>query len=225
MTDIKGQLLPVYVMADESASMSEHMAELNEGLASLHEALLAEPMTAAKVRFSVLGFSHDVQVRLKLADLREVAELPGLVPRQATNYQTAFDDLRARIPGDIATLKAGGYQVHRPAVFFLSDGQPNQGGDWKSAHARLTDRGSMPAAPNIVAFGIGQANPETILHVATSPEFAFVAAVGTEVGAAIAKFSEKLTKSVVHSARAVAAGSPTLVVERPEGFAMAIDLV
>ena len=49
MADVRGQLLPIYMVADESASMEDSIDELNAGLASLHAALLAEPMAAAKV--------------------------------------------------------------------------------------------------------------------------------------------------------------------------------
>ena len=74
--DPKGNLLPVYVLADESYSLLDYAQELNDGLVSLYEALRAEPMIAAKVRLSILGFSDDVEVRLALADLRDVENLP-----------------------------------------------------------------------------------------------------------------------------------------------------
>lgn len=224
MPDVRGQLLPVYVLADESASMHTNIAELNEGMASLHEALLGEPMAAAKVRFSVLGFSHDVAVRLHLADLRSVSGLPSLVSRGATDYAAAFETLLSGLPADVATLKAQQYQVHRPAVFFLSDGQPSHD-NWRHAHRRLIDRAITPAAPNIIACGIGDAEAQTILEVATSPEFAFVAIKGADVGQAISKFCTALTRSIVASGRSLNSASPELVVDRPEGFRMAIDVV
>ena len=70
MPDNRGHLLPVYVLADESYSMAPYAEELNAGMVSLHEALRSEPMVAAKVRLSVLGFSDNVTVRMSLADLR-----------------------------------------------------------------------------------------------------------------------------------------------------------
>src|SRR5579875_2203095 len=133
MPDTKGHLLPIYVLADESASMHYYAAELNDGLISLYETLRSEPMIAAKVRLSVLGFSDDVAVRMALADLRSHEGLPELMSRGSTDYQAAFQDLLTRIPQDIVTLKSSGYLVHRPAVFFLSDGQPNQD-NWHQAH-------------------------------------------------------------------------------------------
>jgi uncharacterized protein YegL len=219
-----GNVLPVYVVADESASMAPVVDELNAGLAALHRALLREPMAAAKVRFTILGFSDDVQVRLSLADLRGEAALPTLTTRLSTCFGEAFQALLDHIPRDIATLKSQGYAVYRPAVFFLTDGQPTDE-NWEKVYDKLVDREVTTAAPNIIACGIGQARAQTILDVATRPEFAFVATPGTELGLAIAEFSVALTKSVVASARAMAGGNTELVVERPANFVMAVDVV
>ncbi|MBX9395477.1 hypothetical protein K4749_18205 [Streptomyces sp. TRM72054] len=225
MESNRGHLLPIYVLADESGSMDEHIDDLNDGLRSLHQALLGEPMAAAKVRFSVLGFSDDVIERVRLVDLRSAAEFPRLTTRGMTSYRAAFEDLISRIPADVNRLKAEGYQVHRPAVFFLSDGLPNHGEDWHDPHRRLTDRNTTLGAPNIIACGIVDADAKTISQVATRPEFGFVANKGVDVGAAIAKFCTALTKSVISSGRSLGSASPQLVVDKPEGFTVAIDVI
>jgi uncharacterized protein YegL len=224
MADTKGHLLPVYVLADESASMTDYAGELNSGLISLCEALRSEPMIASKVRLSVLGFSNDVAVRMSLVDLRNQEGLPELRIRSTTNYEAAFQDLLGRIPQDIRTLKGGGYLVHRPAVFFLSDGQPSND-SWHRPHQILTDKQSTPAAPNIIACGVGSVQPDTILEVATKEEFAFVSVPGADIGRSIAKFFVALTASIVQSGRSLTSGNPELVVEKPEGFRMAIDVI
>jgi uncharacterized protein YegL len=222
--DNRGNLLPVYVLADESGSMAGHIGDLNAGLRSLHTTLLGEPMAAAKVRFSVLGFADDVVVRIALADLRHENELPLLTARGTTSYLAAFTALLERLPDDIAKLKAEGYQVHRPAVFFMSDGAPNDE-DWRSAHRRLTDRSVTKAAPNIISCGIGDAEASTILSVATDPQFAFVSVPGADLGQSISTFCSSLTRSVVESGRSLASGDAQLIVDRPEGFTMAIDVI
>jgi uncharacterized protein YegL len=223
--DPKGNLLPVYVLADESYSLSDHAQDLNQGLISLYDTLRAEPMIAAKVRLSVLGFSDDVEVRLALADLRGVENVPRLRIRSNTNYQAVFNDLLTRIPHDVNMLKTSDYLVHRPAVFFLSDGQPNDDSDWLEPRERLINRSITPAAPNIVAFGIGDVMPETILRVATDEKYAFVATPSTDIGTAIARFFVALTQSIVQSGRSLTSPNAELVVDKPEGFRMAIDIV
>jgi uncharacterized protein YegL len=223
--DPKGNLLPVYVLADESFSMADYAQDLNHGLVSLHETLRAEPMIAAKLRLSILGFSDDVEVRLPLVDLRDIEGIPRLRIRNNTNYQAVFEDLLIRIPHDVGMLKTSGYLVHRPAVFFLSDGQPNDDSDWLEPRERLTNKTITPAGPNIIAFGIGDVLAETILQVATDEKFAFVAMPITNIGNAIAKFFVALTHSIVQSGRSLTSPNPILVVEKPEGFRMAIDIV
>lgn len=225
MAETKGVLLPAYVVADESGSMSPYEKDLSTGLASLCEGLRAEPMIAAKLRLAVLGFSDDVEVRLAVADMRHETSLPKLEIRGLTNYEAVFDDLLARIPSDVQWLRGQGYKVHRPVVFFLSDGAPTDGGSWQRPHARLTDQGQNPTAPNIVACGIGDALADTMVEVATRSEFAFVAKAGTDIGQAVAEFFHALTASLVASGEALNSGSPQLVVNRPEQFTMAIDEV
>ena len=220
----QGRLLPVYVLADESHSMRAHIEDLNRGLTDLHEALLAEPMAAAKVRFSILGFADDVRARMRLADLRAKERLPRLATRGRTDYTKAFAELRRRLPVDVRRLKTEGYAVHRPAVFMLTDGQPNDEG-WHEEHRRLVDHDVTPEAPNIIACGIGAARPDTILRVATRPEFAFVALAGVDIGVAIAQFCAALTHSIINSVPARGSGPPRLVVAQPEGFSMAIDVI
>ncbi|MEV6305200.1 hypothetical protein AB0M02_37710 [Actinoplanes sp. NPDC051861] len=225
MSESAGRVLPVYLVADESRSMSPVVDELNAGLRSLHDALLREPLAAAKVRFSIVGFSEDVIVHSALADLRNESSLPLLSVRTGTAYGVAFTLLLDRIPADVRALKREGFAVHRPAVFFLSDGQPTDVGQWESVYDQLVDRERTPTAPNIIACGIGEARAETILHVATRPEFAFVATPGVEVGLAIAEFCTALTRSVIKSGQAVGGNDAELVVERPDSFRMAVDVV
>jgi len=220
-----GNVLPVYVMIDESASMHDHLDVLMVGLQRLHDALLGEPMAAAKVRFSVLGFADDVEERLPLADLRRESEMPRLVARGGTRYRPAFEDLRERIPRDVVALKSQGYSVHRPAVFFLSDGLPNDAGAWEEQYSKLVDRAVTPAAPNIIAFGVGDANAPLIVQIASRPDYAFIAVESVDIGNAVAQFTQSLTKSIVRSGRTLGSEQPELIVERPQNFRMAIDVV
>src|SRR5690242_6897585 len=162
MAEAKGVLLPAYVVADESGSMAPYQRELQGGVTSLCEGLRAEPMIAAKLRLAVLGFSDDVQVRLAVADMRTEASVPRVVIRGMTSYRAVFDDMLRRIPSDVQWLRGEGYKVHRPVVFFLSDGQPTDGTDWHGPHAMLTDRDRTPTAPNIIACGIGDAQARTM---------------------------------------------------------------
>lgn len=221
----RAKVLPIYFVADESGSMANLVGELNDGLRSLLDAMWRESMAAAKIRFCVIGFDHEVRCYLEMSDLREVEGMPTLGCYGGTSYAAPFVELRRRIPEDVARLKAENYEVHRPAVFFLSDGQPLDDGDWERALADLSDPG-FREKPNILAFGIGEADPAVIRSVATSPRYAFAAAQGVNTGNAITEFSKALTRSIVASGQGLAAGAAELQVEKPEGFiSLAMDTV
>ena len=225
MPEVQGVLLPAYVVADESGSMGPYHKDLSDGLLSLCESLQMEPMIAAKLRLAILGFSDDVQVRMVSADLRYETTAPQVVIRGATNYGAVFNDLLYRIPSDVQWLRGQGYRVHRPVVFFLSDGQPTDGNGWRRIHATLVDMAQTPVAPNIISCGIGTARAESMVEVATRSEFAFVAKPGIDIGMAISEFFAALVSSLVESSQALNTANPQLVVNRPEQFTMAIDEV
>ena len=218
----QGKILPVYFVVDQSGSMTPNIAELNEGLTSLLDSLQKQSFAAAKVRFSVIGFSDSAKTFMEPSDLRTVPEMPTLQPGGMTSYAAAFNELGRRISLDIPALKSQGFAVIRPVVFFLTDGQPNVGDDWQTARANVLAERSHP---NIVAFGIGDADAATVAEVATKPEYALVAIPGVDTGAALMKFFDSLTQSVISSGQAVASGSAELQMERPEGFSLAVDIL
>lgn len=217
----------MYIVADVSYSMAPYLRNLNTGLESLHRKLLSEPMVAAKVRISVLGFSDTVTEYLRRADLRDVKDLPGLSTAGSTSYRAAFEALHSRIPGDVAAMKAENYKVLRPVVFFFSDGLPNGDEDWRSARQRVVDRSVTRAAPNVVAFGIGnEVDAGTILEIATATKHAFVTTPAADIGDAIGDLFSSLTQSVMHSGHSMMAGQAELKIDPPsDTFAYAIDEV
>ena len=116
----RGAILPVYFVADESGSMGPHIGELNDGLLSLQDALQRESFAAAKVRFSVIGFSDTAFTYLEPADLRTAPRMPELTAQGLTSYCSAFEQLEYRISVDMPGLKAQGF-TRSPAHGFLPD--------------------------------------------------------------------------------------------------------
>jgi uncharacterized protein YegL len=221
MDENKGKLLPVYFVADDSGSMEDVIGEFNAGLTSLLDAMTLDAMGAAKIRFTVLSFSDDVLVHMELADLRHVEQMPKFKSRNSTCYSVAFNDLRARIDRDVEQLVRDGYQVHRPAVFFLTDGEPNSNDPWRPALSELKSP-VWKRHPNVVAFGIGKADAAIINEVATRPEYGWMATGGgADTGKVLAKFFESFTTSLMNSAK----NPGELQMDKPEGFSMAVDLI
>jgi uncharacterized protein YegL len=191
------QILPFYLMCDESSSMTgEPIKAINDSLPDLHKAIGGNPVVADKTRFCLISFSHEAQVLLPLSDLSDIASVPALTAAGGTSYSVALDLLQHTINQDVAKLKADGHQVLRPAVFFLTDGQPNDTSEWPAAHQRLTDP-NWNARPNILAFGFGQADPTTIQQIATVRAFIADGTLGP--AQALQEFAQSLIRSIVRS--------------------------
>jgi uncharacterized protein YegL len=207
------QILPFYLVCDESGSMAGPPIEaVNKAVTDLRNEIGTNPAVADKTRFSLIGFSDRAEVLLELSDLSAVTSVPGLRADGGTNYAEAFDTLRTAITNDVARLKAEGHIVYRPAVFFLSDGQPNPGIPWDTAFRALTDA-SWSARPNILAFGIGDADEKVIGQVGT--QRAYMADNSLGPAEALAEFARSLVRSMISSGTQSAEdpdGGATLVI-------------
>lgn len=213
-------VLPFYVVCDQSLSMPNHLDALNAGLTELRRAVGVNPVVADRTRFCLIGFSGSAEVLQPLSPLSEISELAGLPARAETNFGAAFTTLRRTIERDIAALAGKSRTVHRPAVFFLSDGQPTDPATWPAAYAALTDP-AWSARPDMIAFGIGDADPVTIARIGTLR--AFTVADDTAPGTALDEFARAVTSSIVRSGGSTGgAGEVRLrVPERVSGFTIA----
>jgi uncharacterized protein YegL len=215
-----GQVLPMYFVGDESHSMAGGPIEaVNQGLVDLRDEVAKHPLIGKKVRFGIITFADTAQTRLELSELSEELILPTLSPRgRGTSYASAFEALRNTIPADVALLKASGYQVHRPSVFFLSDGLPTEREDeWRVRLEALKDPG-FRERPNILAFGVGDADPKVIQQLASTTRFAFMMLDGVSTAGAISEFATSMLNSMVSSAEQLDRGQSTIEFEKPEGF-------
>jgi uncharacterized protein YegL len=218
------QILPFYVVCDQSYSMADHLDALNDALAELHRAVGTDPVVADKTRFCLIGFAGGAEVLQPLCRLSDVVEIVGLTTQAGTSFGEAFALLRTTIEKDVELLKADAHRVYRPAVFFLSDGHPTDPAIWPDSYERLRDA-DWPARPNIIAFGIGDADADTIGRVGTFG--AFMSTGGVSPGAALHSFARTLTTSVVRSGGLTPEGDLVLQVpDQVPGFtALQIDPV
>ncbi|HEY1519451.1 MAG TPA: VWA domain-containing protein [Solirubrobacteraceae bacterium] len=215
-----GQVLPMYFVGDESHSMAgDPIAAVNQGLIDLRDEVAKHPLIGKKVRFGIITFADSAQTRLELSELTEDLVLPTLAPRgRGTSYASALEALRHTIPADVALLKGNGYQVHRPSVFFLSDGLPTEKPEkWRARLEELKDPG-FKERPNILAFGVGEADPEVIGQLASTPRYGFMMTQGGSTAGAIAEFAASMLNSMVASAERLDRGEQTIEFEKPEGF-------
>ena len=166
-----GNVLPVYIVCDESASMETNggIDGVNRGLPELHATIAGDPLVSDKCRIGLITFSDIAEELLPLTNLSDVHPMPGLMEKPMSNYGEAFNLLRVVISRDIANMKSQGIQVYRPSVFFITDGDPTD--DWEANHHALTDKNVNPQAPNIIACGVAGANPVVMEKIGTKGVF------------------------------------------------------
>lgn len=221
--DDKYQALAFYIVADVSYSMHESGALIsaNTLLKEVHDAIVAEPVIADVVRLGVIDFSDDAQVLLRLGDLRDVTTIPELKGRGGTSFAAAFRQLRREIERDIPALKADNYRVFRPAVFFITDGQPTDDpATLQAAFADLTAR-DFNYRPNVIPFGVGDAtkasvDPWVFPTTGEKQMRSYVAKDGADPAQAITDMAHLLISSILASAGSVTDPSATAALVLPE---------
>ena len=206
------ELLVFYIVCDESGSMGPNggVDTINRSLPELHQTLAEDPLVIDKTRISIIAFSNDADITLPLTQAAEVDALPGVTAGGGTNYGAAFSTLEAAITSDVDALKADGYRVYRPCVFFMSDGQPTDK-RWEDQYESLMRH---PYCPHILAFGVEQAKPDTLRKIATLK--AYMAADGVAAGPALASIMSSIGQTVVASASQ--AGGQIVIPPTPPGI-------
>lgn len=218
--EAKAKILPFYLVVDVSWSMTEEnkIGAANDIVPELRNALAENPVIADKVRFGVIDFSDEAQVVLPLCDLSMDTTPAEFTPRGGTSYVAAFDTLRSQIERDVSQLKADGFEVHRPAVFFVSDGEPtDEDAAWRSAFENLTayDKAAKTGFaffPNVIPFGVGP-RPETLrdlIHPRNRSKCYFMKD-GAKPGETLRQMAEILVASTLLSGASFGAGGPGFV--------------
>ena len=215
----QGKLLPFYLVVDVSASMSgTRLDAVNQIMPAVVDALAETPILADKVRFGLLDFGTDAQVRLPLCDpLDEDVTLPVLSVRGLTSFAEAFRLLRAEIESNVNQLKADGF-ARAPARGVLPQRRRahRPGGRLAEARFRRADQEGFAMYPNLVPCGVAQANPKTmqsLIHPAEGPKQMqmYLMDRGEDAAKAITQIAEILISSMIKSGESMAQGNSGLI--------------
>lgn len=192
------QVFPFYLLCDTSKSMAgERIKAVNDGLPEIQAEILDDPIVDAKARISVISFATDAVVDLPLTRLADVEVMPQLKAGGQTNYAKGMELTRRKIDEDVKRLMSEGFSVLRPCVYFLTDGRP--GDSWKRVRDSWVDRTNNKFAPNIVGFGVANADEDTLKRLAT--QFSFISADGVSAAAALREVLRLVTVSIVNSTK------------------------
>lgn len=157
------KIFPVFLVIDTSWSMAGRRLDAAQTMApALLDVCLEDPTIRDKVRVELIEFNASATVVVPAAKASDVRTIPPLRASGGTAYSSAFSLLRQRIEEVCREVIADGFKVLRPAVFFISDGEPTDSArDRDGAFAALVDQ-DFAFRPNICMFGVGEADQESI---------------------------------------------------------------
>jgi uncharacterized protein YegL len=213
-------VLPFYIVCDESGSMGPNggVDAINAGLPDLHATIASDPLVSDKCRIGIITFSDTGEELMTLTRATDIAAMPGVQAKGVTNYGAVFSLLRQVIAKDVANLKSQGFVPYRPAVFFITDGEPTDPG-WENAHRDLVDKNLNPQAPNVIAFGVMGSDASVIGRVGTVG--AFVQEQYGNPATTLKEILRSLTNSIVASS---SSSTPQLVVPSAPAGCVAVPL-
>lgn len=209
-------ILPVYIAVDHSWSMSpaENNAidAANSLIPTIIRTCIKNPLADERARFCVIGFNDRAQVVSPLARGTNLAS-HTFEASSGTSFSEVFKLLKSQMEADYSSLKADGYKVYRPAVFFITDGEPLDNPE--SAFAELVDP-NFDRRPNLSVFGLGPNVPHEVVETYTAGKGrAFLTADGSGAAEALGGFIEILMQSIVSSTAKVSSGDAS---EDDDGF-------
>jgi|694.fasta_scaffold37575_7 uncharacterized protein YegL len=208
-SDLRGsQVLPFYIVCDESDLMEPigGIAAMNQALPDIHAEIASDPLVSNICRIGLITFAETADELMQLTNLSDVVAMPGLQARGPCKYGPVFTLLREIIHRDVEDLKFYGAEVFRPAVFFLTAGEPTDDLDWEDSYRSLMDKATFRQYPNIIAFGVHGASASTIGKIGTVG--AFIGGNGVAPADSLSEIMRSLTRSVTYSGPA---STPTMV--------------
>lgn len=160
--------VPGLIALDASWSMTGVLAAAYASIEALAQRLRIEPSTSSVAYIGMITFADTAQRELGLSRIGDPSiEIPRPEARGATNYHAGLAESLAYFRDELPRLKAGEdgvtRKIWRPTLYWISDGHDTAGLDWRAPLAELRSR---EWAPNIMAFGFGDADRAVIGEIA-----------------------------------------------------------
>jgi uncharacterized protein YegL len=220
------RIVPVYIIVDESPNDQGYFNALNGIIRTLPADLAAHTDVISAMRLAVVGYADDVDVRMPLNTVAAESFVPDLVPQSGNRLGIVFQYLQERIAEDVARSKSRGLTVWRPVVYLLCASAPADSPAWQASYRNLTDRAGFPQAPNIVACGIGGADPGVIRAITSHPQSTgWMADPDMPISVAADRYAAFVRRSIPELGRAHVTGSTDTIWSPPDGSRPAHDTV
>lgn len=216
----KSRVSPFYLVLDLSGSMRPYLDTLQAAAEFTVTYLTKNIYESSVCRLSLIGFGSEAKTLIPLCDLaRSRTPLPVLQDMGGTEYHASFQELVARINDDMPVLLKD-YFVTRPCILFLTDGSPtDRTDDWMTARQQLIE---TRYRPNILSFGFGSVQEDTLKAVATINKegqlYAYIHDGKTRLDDMLPKLFFELTQSIVTSSVNASLNQPQEPFKTPAGF-------
>jgi uncharacterized protein YegL len=216
----EGQVvMPFYIVCDVSGSMCGDMAVLNAGITDLCQEIMKDPVADDLSMLSIIAFDDTARTVVPL-DFPTAVKLQPLSCGGLTNYTSAFQEFHRAFEVDRKRLRGEGKRVHRPCVFFLTDGEPTST-DHGQVFQQLfgydpATRQGNAAYPYLTPFGFRQATEATMKALAY-PNFGekkgryFLAKQGVAISQLLKAMAGMIATSVLSSSASATTGTAQYV--------------
>jgi uncharacterized protein YegL len=220
--DGRDRVMPFYLICDVSLSMRYEMKALQAGVSRLWRAIVDSYLLDEGTRVCVMTFSDEAKIPVPLTKMSAYPDgLPEFEHEQETNYGAAFRALAEEMAEDCRGLRTTGYEVFRPCVYFLTDGEPTDP-DWHETFtATLTEgplaRLGMSEAAIFVPFGFRDARAQVLSRLAYPEHVAkWYHAKNATIEQALDGLLAIIKNSVLLSSASMQGGTPGHVLPEPE---------
>lgn len=127
---------PVILLLDASASMSDHIQELNRGVAAFKEDLLSDAQASLSVELAIIRFGSSVSLIQDFVTIEDFTP-PILTTGGSTPMGKALEMALDTLEKRKALYRDNAVPYYRPWVFLMTDGAPTD--DCQSAAKRLRE--------------------------------------------------------------------------------------
>lgn len=147
------QLIPVFILCDESRHVSESMlASAIESLKGFHKEVVANSEIEIQTRLSIFGFSTSCEEITPLEKASEITELLSFQSGGECNFGLAVESMTKVIGSAVVSLKSlhsdSGTKLLRPILILLLGSNPAD--EWITKFENLLDRSAYPAPSTFI---------------------------------------------------------------------------
>lgn len=164
------EVMPFYLILDQSWSMRRDLDTLRQAVEQLISELRSDPETDDSAMLGVISFGDTAQVTIPLSRLSSIGTVPQLRELGGTKFSAAWRAYDSAVQTDTAKIRAKKGRIHRPCVFFLTDGEPGDRSAFRNVFLTTQGKDATKMWPYVVAYGFREAPAEVLKDIAY-PDF------------------------------------------------------